>query len=166
MRSPFSPCSSALSWVGPPYQTRALRGPESAGGPPSWPEASRSCAGSTLCSTVMEALNAGGSPVARATRDSSSSLDSSSGGAWAAKALIPTRAPARPRRTAIPSTSTREPASPRPSPALLVIRSEPPRDRDLVGITCVPSSTRLGGNRSEEHTSELQSRQYLVCRLL
>src|SRR3712207_7978918 len=25
---------------------------------------------------------------------------------------------------------------------------------------------RGGGNRSEEHTSELQSRQYLVCRLL
>src|SRR5438445_3709131 len=25
---------------------------------------------------------------------------------------------------------------------------------------------RLGGDRSEEHTSELQSRQYLVCRLL
>src|SRR5258707_8397267 len=25
---------------------------------------------------------------------------------------------------------------------------------------------RLGGQRSEEHTSELQSRQYLVCRLL
>src|SRR3712207_8359495 len=25
---------------------------------------------------------------------------------------------------------------------------------------------RLGGARSEEHTSELQSRQYLVCRLL
>src|SRR3712207_9552380 len=25
--------------------------------------------------------------------------------------------------------------------------------------------TRLGGSRSEEHTSELQSRQYLVCRL-
>src|SRR3712207_7487188 len=25
---------------------------------------------------------------------------------------------------------------------------------------------RLGGVRSEEHTSELQSRQYLVCRLL
>src|SRR3712207_6897866 len=24
----------------------------------------------------------------------------------------------------------------------------------------------LGGSRSEEHTSELQSRQYLVCRLL
>src|SRR3712207_7305165 len=25
---------------------------------------------------------------------------------------------------------------------------------------------QLGGRRSEEHTSELQSRQYLVCRLL
>src|SRR5947209_11124296 len=25
---------------------------------------------------------------------------------------------------------------------------------------------RVGGERSEEHTSELQSRQYLVCRLL
>src|SRR5947209_13199571 len=29
-----------------------------------------------------------------------------------------------------------------------------------------PSLHRRGGNRSEEHTSELQSRQYLVCRLL
>src|SRR3712207_8394936 len=28
------------------------------------------------------------------------------------------------------------------------------------------SSTRASSNRSEEHTSELQSRQYLVCRLL
>src|SRR5882757_9807503 len=26
--------------------------------------------------------------------------------------------------------------------------------------------TSLGGHRSEEHTSELQSRQYIVCRLL
>src|SRR3712207_7565626 len=33
----------------------------------------------------------------------------------------------------------------------------------------VPPARRLGGTvpaRSEEHTSELQSRQYLVCRLL
>src|SRR5947209_11660147 len=29
-----------------------------------------------------------------------------------------------------------------------------------------PSSPRPGVPRSEEHTSELQSRQYLVCRLL
>src|SRR3712207_7562742 len=28
------------------------------------------------------------------------------------------------------------------------------------------ASRQLGGARSEEHTSELQSRQYLVCRLL
>src|SRR3712207_7447447 len=27
-------------------------------------------------------------------------------------------------------------------------------------------SEAIGGSRSEEHTSELQSRQYLVCRLL
>src|SRR5258707_4689203 len=30
----------------------------------------------------------------------------------------------------------------------------------------IATSSRIGGNRSEEHTSELQSRQYLVCRLL
>src|SRR3712207_7876539 len=29
-----------------------------------------------------------------------------------------------------------------------------------------PTGRRLDGDRSEEHTSELQSRQYLVCRLL
>src|SRR3712207_8379874 len=30
----------------------------------------------------------------------------------------------------------------------------------------VPSCLATAGERSEEHTSELQSRQYLVCRLL
>src|SRR3712207_8203987 len=41
-----------------------------------------------------------------------------------------------------------------------------------VGEACGPArepdghGTRLGWDRSEEHTSELQSRQYLVCRLL
>src|SRR3712207_7633401 len=30
----------------------------------------------------------------------------------------------------------------------------------------LPHHRRHGGRRSEEHTSELQSRQYLVCRLL
>src|SRR5947209_11477982 len=30
----------------------------------------------------------------------------------------------------------------------------------------VPEGTSTRGSRSEEHTSELQSRQYLVCRLL
>src|SRR3712207_8255329 len=37
--------------------------------------------------------------------------------------------------------------------------------RDVVCVTDVHGSL-LGGPRSEEHTSELQSRQYLVCRLL
>src|SRR3712207_7460372 len=40
--------------------------------------------------------------------------------------------------------------------------------RELRGPGGVRSGRRLarGGRRSEEHTSELQSRQYLVCRLL
>src|SRR3712207_8815198 len=33
-------------------------------------------------------------------------------------------------------------------------------------LTVVPADPGGGGGRSEEHTSELQSRQYLVCRLL
>src|SRR5258707_10490572 len=41
----------------------------------------------------------------------------------------------------------------------------------LIGECCVRTPTRLPEesilqSRSEEHTSELQSRQYLVCRLL
>src|SRR3712207_8830657 len=46
-------------------------------------------------------------------------------------------------------------------------------DRDLVGRTTDATAADLEGRldvvqrpRSEEHTSELQSRQYLVCRLL
>src|SRR3712207_8477052 len=40
--------------------------------------------------------------------------------------------------------------------------------RFRAGIVSVPTSpsTRVVARRSEEHTSELQSRQYLVCRLL
>src|SRR3712207_7230384 len=37
---------------------------------------------------------------------------------------------------------------------------------DIAQIVSLPSSTVLLEGRSEEHTSELQSRQYLVCRLL
>src|SRR3712207_9146962 len=39
--------------------------------------------------------------------------------------------------------------------------------REIVGYRCtVPVGQDVGGRgRSEEHTSELQSRQYLVCRL-
>src|SRR3712207_7177500 len=39
----------------------------------------------------------------------------------------------------------------------------------VVGVTEAPanaSGPTASGSRSEEHTSELQSRQYLVCRLL
>src|SRR3712207_7490439 len=33
-------------------------------------------------------------------------------------------------------------------------------------VVAHPAQRRAGEHRSEEHTSELQSRQYLVCRLL
>src|SRR3712207_7071844 len=36
----------------------------------------------------------------------------------------------------------------------------------IVWLVYKDSSPRVGFHRSEEHTSELQSRQYLVCRLL
>src|SRR3712207_7861322 len=46
--------------------------------------------------------------------------------------------------------------------AVKVDREERP-DVDAVYMTATQAMT---GQRSEEHTSELQSRQYLVCRLL
>src|SRR3712207_7871390 len=59
---------------------------------------------------------------------------------------------------------------------LLGQRRDPPSERGVVleqrsadddeaRVRPVPRDDR-GGARSEEHTSELQSRQYLVCRLL
>src|SRR3712207_7585185 len=45
----------------------------------------------------------------------------------------------------------------------------PPWSRLLAAATSCPSAanaSKRGARRSEEHTSELQSRQYLVCRLL
>src|SRR5947209_18657378 len=39
-------------------------------------------------------------------------------------------------------------------------------DLDLVALATVADVVPLVGERSEEHTSELQSRQYIVCRLL
>src|SRR3712207_7162382 len=41
------------------------------------------------------------------------------------------------------------------------LRVRPGHDVEVVEVVA-----RGGGGRSEEHTSELQSRQYLVCRLL
>src|SRR3712207_9432519 len=39
------------------------------------------------------------------------------------------------------------------------------KGRGLSGVQLVVSDDHRGLKRSEEHTSELQSRQYLVCRL-
>src|SRR5256884_7016050 len=39
-------------------------------------------------------------------------------------------------------------------------------DLDYEGASKVPHAPLWGGSRSEEHTSELQSRLHLVCRLL
>src|SRR3712207_7414692 len=36
----------------------------------------------------------------------------------------------------------------------------------IVVLLAMAAAVFFGGERSEEHTSELQSRQYLVCRLL
>src|SRR2546429_3097858 len=41
-----------------------------------------------------------------------------------------------------------------------------PTARGWITCTWLPISARLGKMRSEEHTSELQSRLHLVCRLL
>src|SRR3712207_7853108 len=64
------------------------------------------------------------------------------------------------RPTAVGAAGRGRRAAPRPGPAgaggsLDLARSLPP-----------VAARRAGGPRSEEHTSELQSRQYLVCRLL
>src|SRR3712207_7221368 len=47
---------------------------------------------------------------------------------------------------------------PSKNPASVVVRPGPAREP--------PKAAKLTSIRSEEHTSELQSRQYLVCRLL
>src|SRR2546425_6076016 len=45
-------------------------------------------------------------------------------------------------------------------------RATPDFDRELVRRAVPLLDHRIGGLRSEEHTSELQSLAYLVCRLL
>src|SRR3712207_7108392 len=56
------------------------------------------------------------------------------------------------------------PAQLRRRPAGLVLLQDP--DDLLLGEPGLPHRPSLPDGRSEEHTSELQSRQYLVCRLL
>src|SRR3712207_9503135 len=72
----------------------------------------------------------------------------------------PPRSTLFPYTTLFRSSSGRSGACPRGAAArswrLLIVSSVAPRQRHLT----------LSKDRSEEHTSELQSRQYLVCRLL
>src|SRR3712207_7711503 len=68
-------------------------------------------------------------------------------------ALPPVRQPARPLGPHLPGHE-------RPPPSSHVSTGAPDPDRGLSG------RGRGRRVRSEEHTSELQSRQYLVCRLL
>src|SRR3712207_7176184 len=71
------------------------------------------------------------------------------------------RSPPPPRARTSSAASARSksnPCPPPPNPARCC-RPRPPNDGQ-------PSRRRRRAPRSEEHTSELQSRQYLVCRLL
>src|SRR3712207_8854550 len=70
-----------------------------------------------------------------------------------------------PRSTLLPYTTlfrSRPPPPPRAAPAAAGGR----RAGRTAGGRRQRACGRPAGSRSEEHTSELQSRQYLVCRLL
>src|SRR3712207_7120586 len=78
-----------------------------------------------------------------------------------------------PRSTLFPYTTLfRSVPPPRDAPRPEVERGQPPADAELAAA--VPDEDAVLHDqrrhrhrlRSEEHTSELQSRQYLVCRLL
>src|SRR5258707_11798947 len=81
-----------------------------------------------------------------------------------------------PRSTLFPYTTLFRSST--PAPAARTVRSQPNsrrrprRTRREVRSSCFASRSRRrpwkrrSSCRSEEHTSELQSRQYLVCRLL
>src|SRR5258707_4358135 len=75
-----------------------------------------------------------------------------------------------PRSTLFPYTTLFRSPEPRPKPGP---QPEPPTsEKALLRLSgTIPPEiwkvgARLSPRRSEEHTSELQSRQYLVCRLL
>src|SRR3712207_8458754 len=73
-----------------------------------------------------------------------------------------------PRSTLFPYTTLFRSNAEVPRKELLYFESSPRRMRGLFAGETVLDSRRvkLLYERSEEHTSELQSRQYLVCRLL
>src|SRR2546430_13415970 len=77
----------------------------------------------------------------------------------------------RDRQAITPARAGRDPTRPgRPRPRRCSggIRAAPPQDRAPPAPPRTAGSTLAspGGNRSEEHTSELQSQSNLVCRLL
>src|SRR3712207_8620313 len=66
-----------------------------------------------------------------------------------------------------PDGQRRRRGDPGPAGRLGALRHPRPADRARVPVPGDhPAGGRLRQDRSEEHTSELQSRQYLVCRLL
>src|SRR3712207_6893162 len=72
-----------------------------------------------------------------------------------------------PRSTLFPYTTlfrSRRPAGSRGGDRVVGDGQRPGRGDDVVDEAV--RTGLFGGERSEEHTSELQSRQYLVCRLL
>src|SRR3712207_7998986 len=88
-----------------------------------------------------------------------------------------------PRSTLFPYTTLFRSISPQMEAVILKALAKDPSDRypsaiamlDDVDVESLPRSVKtaevprsgaIRGRRSEEHTSELQSRQYLVCRLL
>src|SRR3712207_7258922 len=76
-----------------------------------------------------------------------------------------------PRSTLFPYTTLfrsgrRQPQVGPARPAQVALRDEDPPDQRLARIEVDERVVDHVRPRSEEHTSELQSRQYLVCRLL
>src|SRR3712207_7991760 len=67
----------------------------------------------------------------------------------------------------VPQAHAAASADPLPSPGMSGVQQASPRQASRPSLTATAAITRAAiGSRSEEHTSELQSRQYLVCRLL
>src|SRR3712207_7128559 len=68
-----------------------------------------------------------------------------------------------PRSTLFPYTTLFRSGGARPLPRALRRPRAPLAD---AGVAAAAADRERAAQRSEEHTSELQSRQYLVCRLL
>src|SRR5207253_6596214 len=75
-----------------------------------------------------------------------------------------------PRNRPPPSSSQRrdcwKPTSHRTLRTCTTGRSESPKRTSISRHQSIPASSASASTRSEEHTSELQSRGHLVCRLL